>query len=77
MGMSEPTSRDRTWLAVIDALRKGEQVRIVDVAYEAEDHMNSAQAVLHVAEEAGLFERDSPQAEWFTPSVGALAEVDD
>lgn len=76
--MTEQTPRDRAWLAVIDALQKGEELRVIDVADEKNVFRDTARDVLHVAKNKGLFEGPSPEAHWFAPIVGfGLEEVED
>lgn len=73
----EKTARDRAWLAVIDALRNGHDVRTDDIVDDADVSDQTARAVLRVAEDAGLFHRESPRAQTWMVDIGPLADVDD
>lgn len=75
--MTEPTPRDRAWLAVIDALVANEDIRIADIVEDTGVSRTTAQGVLHVAKDEGLVTRETDQSHWFTPNVGPLGEVED
>lgn len=77
MTMSEPTARDRAWLAVIDLLADAQPMTVRQIADGGNVHENTARAVLHVAEDYGLLGRDSPQAHTYEPTIGPLGDVDD
>jgi len=47
------------------------------VAESADVSRDTAQAVLHVAEDADLLERDSPQTHWFYPAMGVVFQFDE
>ena len=76
-GSDKATPRDRAWLAVIDLLGDAHPMTLDDIAQGGNVHENTARAVLHVAEDYDLLERDSPQAHTYHPTIGPLGDVDD
>lgn len=55
----QKTARDRAWLDVIDALRNHQNIQARGVADGAGVSTDTASRVLRVAEDAGLYERES------------------
>lgn len=71
------TKRDRAWLVVLDALTRGQDLTITEVAVVANVSDQTAGAVLQVAEEAGYLSRHKPGAQNWRVDIGPLADVDD
>lgn len=75
--MSNATARDRAWLAVIDLLGDAAPMKVAQIARGGNVSDDTARSVLHVAEDYGLLERDSPQAHTYHPNIGPLGDVAD
>jgi DNA-binding IclR family transcriptional regulator len=75
--MTEPTSRDRAWLEVIDALRNHQTLQASGVAERAGVSTDTASRVLKVAENDNLIERENENKHTYWPVIGPLGEVED
>jgi predicted transcriptional regulator len=74
---NKETPRDRAWLAVIDLLVDAQPMKVAQIARGGNISDDTARSVLHVAEEYGLLERDSPQAHTYYSTIGPLGDVAD
>lgn len=77
MTMSDETPRDRAWLAVIDLLADASSMSVEDISEGGNVHSNTARAVLHVAEDYGVVERETEQGQTYFPVIGALGMPED
>lgn len=75
--MGDLTARDRAWLQVIDRLRSGVDTTTRSVADDADVSMDVAREVLHAAEDAGLYSRETDRDHIYRVDIGPLAEVQD
>jgi len=64
---SEKTQRDKVWVAIIDALDDEETLTPKQVADETGVSVQVVMPVLHVAEEIGLFIRETERANTYHP----------
>jgi transcription initiation factor IIE alpha subunit len=65
--MNEKTQRDKVWVAVIDTLNAEETVTPKRISDETGVSVRTVRQVLHVAEEIGLFIRESEHANTYYP----------
>lgn len=75
--MTDETPRDKAWLAVIDFLGDAAPMTVKDITKGANVHENTARAVLHVAEDYDVLERETEQGHTYYPTIGPLGDVDD
>jgi len=64
---SEQTQRDKVWVAVIDALNAEDTVTPKQVAEDTGVSVRVVRPVLHVAEDIGLFIRESEFTNTYHP----------
>ena len=75
--MTEPTPRDRAWLAVINLLGDAAPMQVSQIADSGNVSTDTARAVLHVAEDCDMLERETEQGHTYYPTIGPLGDVDD
>jgi len=75
----EPRTRDKVWLAVLDALRSQSDLTTAQLAEETGVSRQTVNEILRVAEQHGELTRDSPQGKTWKPAsvLVNLEQLDD
>lgn len=71
--MVDKTARDRAWAAILEALLDGRELRIKDVAEEADVSRDTARGALLAAKDEEFVTRESDESHYFAPNIDVIA----